>query len=458
MATISPKTSPTDRIVSVGLGLSELWPNFESASGGSTPPGATNCFAAASADATAERSRGTDVRDIWRVLAHTPGVTKSRFGLVCSSALVLLVAAIGGLVSDASQASAVAKPMPARNGLIAYSYAGDIYVGNPVTGKTTQITTNPRYEVNPVFSPNGKRIAFVRGDPQTKDSTIVVVRADGSDERVVLPKERKHRGFGVLAWTPDGSSLVVELDRLPFTYPHGDGELSLFDSSGSGGERILTPPLSPSIGAHYFSTSEPVAPMFRPPSGDEIWSEDLRVFGRDLRMSRRVEGDMVDRYQRLDPFWLTWSPDGTRFAFRTPGRGLYVMSATGDKLHQLANGDPIFFQWSPDGSRIAYEHLRGKADRAVIAIRDLRSSERRLLESTSATGKDAGARFPTLTYNNVVHHWYYEGWIWAPDGRSLLVFEDHRTRPWVVDVERDTITKLPWLADSMPSWQRVPRK
>jgi hypothetical protein len=47
--------------------------------------------------------------------------------------------------------------------------------------------------------------------------------------------------------------------------------------------------------------------------------------------------------------------------------------------------------------------------------------------------------------------------MWAPDGRSLLVLENHRTQPWVVDVERDTITKLPWLADSMPSWQRVPR-
>jgi Tol biopolymer transport system component len=384
-------------------------------------------------------------------------VRKSGIGLVSSSALVLLVAVIGSLVTDESRASAVVKPKPARNGLIAYSYAGDIYVGNPVTGKTTRITTNPRYEVNPAFSPNGKRIAFIRGDPQTGDSTIVVVRADGSGERVLLSKRREHRGFYLLAWTPDGSSLVAQVDRPPFPYPHGDGELSRFDASGSGKEQVLTPPLRPSIGAHYFSTSEQVAPMFRPPSGDELWSEDLRVFDRDLRTSRRVKGDRLRRYQRLGPFWLTWSPGGTLFAFRTPGRGLFVMSARGDELRRLADGDPTFFQWSPDGSRIAYEHVRAKADRAVIAIRDLRSSTRRLLESTSAAGKDAGARFPTLTYNNVVHHWYYEGWMWAPDGRSLLVLENHRTRPWVVDIETDTTRKLPWLADSMPSWQRVPR-
>jgi Tol biopolymer transport system component len=382
-------------------------------------------------------------------------VRKSGVWLVCSSALVLLASAVGSLV-DGSHASAFGKPKPARNGLIAYSYAGDIHVGNPVTGETAPITMNPRYEVNPVFSPNGKRIAFIRGDPQTGNSTIVMVRVDGSDARDLLRKGRRHRGFGVLAWTPDGSSVVAQVDRLPFTYPHGDGELSLFDAAGSGKERVLTPPLPLSIGAHYFSTSEPVAPMFRPPVGAEIWSDDLRVFDRDLRTARRIGGEVRKRYLRLDPFWLTWSPDGTRFAFRT-GRGLFEMSARDGELRRIADGDPVFFQWSPDGSRIAYEYVRAKADRAVIAIRDLRSGKRRLLESTSAHGKDAGARFSTLTYNNVVHHWYYEGWLWAPDGRSLLVLENHRTRPWVVDIETDTVIKLPWPADSMPSWQRMPR-
>ena len=78
-----------------------------------------------------------------------------------------------------------------------------------------------------------------------------------------------------------------------------------------------------------------------------------------------------------------------------------------------------------------------------------------ITRNPAAPGKDAGAKFPTTTYNNVVHHWFYESWMWAPDGRRLLVLENLRTRPWVVDIETDTVTKLPWLADSMPSWQRV---
>ena len=157
-----------------------------------------------------------------------------RSGFVVAATLVLVVAVTAAVITDDAPT-----PRPqllagaAANGRIAYSYAGDIYVGDPATGETTAIVTNPIYEVNPMFSPDGERIAFIRGDPQTGESTIVVVRADGSDERVLLPKGREHRGFGSIAWTPDGDSLLVQLDTPPFTYPHDDGKLSLFDSSGT---------------------------------------------------------------------------------------------------------------------------------------------------------------------------------------------------------------------------------
>jgi dipeptidyl aminopeptidase/acylaminoacyl peptidase len=393
---------------------------------------------------------------------------KVRLALAAGAALVLLVAVVGSLITDESQQQAL--PELAGNRLIAYSYEGDIYIGDPVTGETAPIVTNPEYEVNPVFSPDGDRIAFIRGDPQSGDATVVVVRADGSDERVVLPKGREHRGFAVLAWTPDGASLVVQLDTPPFTYPHGDGELSLFDSFGKGEEQMLTPPLIPSIGGHYFSTNDQVAPMFRPPAGDRIlagdWNE-VNVLDRDLTTSIRLGSDVLKRYEPFYTHSLTWSPDGTRIAlsltlYEAPsdhaalreGGGLFVMSGEGDELRRI--GETGFWQWSPDGSRIAFERERAEGDRAVIVVADLESGKERSLESTSAAGKDAGAMFATVTYNNVVHHWYYEGWMWAPDGRSLLVLENHRTRPWVVDIATDTVTELPWLADSMPSWQPVP--
>ena len=198
--------------------------------------------------------------------------------------------------------------------------------------------------------------------------------------------------------------------------------------------------------------------------GDRILSGDrneLSVFDRDLRGATRLGSEALKRYEPYEPYWLTWSPDGTRIAFGllrfrglgTEPRGWFVMSAEGDELRRI--GDHSFGLWSPAGSRIAFERVRAKSDRGVIVIVDLDTGKERELESTAAAGKEAGARFSTVTYNNVVHHWYYEGWMWSPDGRSLLVLENHRTRPWVVDIETDTVTELPWLADSMPSWQRV---
>ena len=202
--------------------------------------------------------------------------------------------------------------------------------------------------------------------------------------------------------------------------------------------------------------------MFRPPSGDRILSGD-RVFSRDLKTATRIDKSLKP-YEPYQLRWPTWSPDGTQILFELrlcAGRcdeerwRLFVMSADGTRPRRVGVGDGTGGQWSPDGSKIAFERVREKIDRAVIVVLDLESGEERALESTSAAGKDAGARFPTTTYNNVVHHWFYEGWTWAPDGRSLLVLENHRTRPWVVDIKTDTVTKLPWKADSMPSWQRV---
>lgn len=88
-----------------------------------------------------------------------------------------------------------------------------------------------------------------------------------------------------------------------------------------------------------------------------------------------------------------------------------------------------------------------------IALFDLASGTKRVLESSMSPVK-VGAAVETIT-NNEWHTWYYEGWSWSPDGRSLLLLKDHRTRPMVVDVATDTATELPWETDPFPSWQRT---
>lgn len=354
----------------------------------------------------------------------------------------------------------------ARNGLIAYSHAGDIHVGSPASGETVAIVTNPQYEVNPVFSPDGGRIAFIRGDPQDGDSTIVVVRVDGTDERTLLPKGRQHRGFGGIAWTPDGASLVAQLDHPPFTTPYTDGELSLFDASGSGREQVLAPPLPLSIGGHYFVMDNRAAPMFRPPQGDRILAggrDEVKVFDSDLTTETSVAPSALEAYEPYNTGELKWSPDGSRILFGLGiyprgGSGLFVMSEDGSGVRRVATDydeKGLTGLWSPDSSRIAIERRRPDVDQAVLAVVDLDSGDACELESTAASGKDAGAKSSTLSYNNVEHHWYHEGWMWSPDGRSLLVLDEPGAHLKVIDIVTDTATELPWRADSMPSWQQL---
>jgi hypothetical protein len=110
-------------------------------------------------------------------------------------------------------------------------------------------------------------------------------------------------------------------------------------------------------------------------------------------------------------------------------------------------------QWAPDGARIAYDRWIADPARGVIVIVEVESGAEQVLEATIAPEK-VGASFLTVT-SNEDHHWFHESFSWAPDGRSILVLERHRTRPWVVDVETGRLSELPWQADSAPSWQRV---
>jgi dipeptidyl aminopeptidase/acylaminoacyl peptidase len=346
----------------------------------------------------------------------------------------------------------------AINGLIAYSYDGDIYVGDLSTGTSTAIVSGPESDINPKFSPDGGRIAFVRGVPGVGPASLIVVKTDGSDEHVVVPEDFNSQGddVGLFAWTPDGSSIVVQIDFPPKSYPHGDGEIGLFDAAGVRGPLLLTPPLYQSIGGVYFNPSAQVAPMFRPPEGDLILSAgELKMFNSDLTPVSRLLAEALAGYEAYgfagSP---TWSPDGTRIVVAFPD-DMVVMDAEGRDPHNLGPGsDPT---WSPDGLSVASEDWGGggrlETDEVRIAVHDLVLGTKRILES-SVTPQKRGAAVQTITWNTA-HTWYFEGWAWSPDGRSLLVLQEHLSRPLVIDVATDTATQLPWITDSFPSWHQA---
>src|ERR1041385_996036 len=91
---------------------------------------------------------------------------------------------------------------------IAFTYAGKIWLVERTGGTAKRLTNTPNEETSPVFSPDGKRIAFSRSNG---DWDIFIAQADGSGEpaRVTMMPEDDF----VTGWMPDGKEIVFEPTR-----------------------------------------------------------------------------------------------------------------------------------------------------------------------------------------------------------------------------------------------------
>ena len=79
-------------------------------------------------------------------------------------ALIAILLAVALAVAMGSQRRLPTPFGPARNGLIPYISAGDIYVGDPVTGNTKLLlrSADGQGAFSPGYSPDGTRMAFLR--------------------------------------------------------------------------------------------------------------------------------------------------------------------------------------------------------------------------------------------------------------------------------------------------------
>lgn len=385
---------------------------------------------------------------------------------------------------------------PHSSGPMAYESGGDIYVGDPATGETSAIVTSPAVEAEPAFSPDGTHIAFYRS-PTQQDAgvwqtaaSIVVVRTDGSDERVVVPAGFPGRGLGGFSWTPDSASIVVNHDVG--SGPTG-GLVSLFDASGVAEPLLLTPPLPRWPGGGHPQTGGEVAPMFRPPTGDRILSyPDTGPPAPGTSTLVEMDIDGSDVTQLIDPanteapfeiiYGAIWSPDGRWIAVTTGDRcgyaclgwqnqRIYVVSADGGPVRRLtrtpADVDPgrhvieRAIAWSPDGTRILID--RTTAEDLAIAALDTETFPitGQTIAVEVATGAEQVITAPTSGAYGPPYGVLDGGieWVpssissWSPDGRSVVVWEGPGTRAIVIDVETGASTELPWASDSHPSWR-----
>ena len=306
-----------------------------------------------------------------RVLGYAPPWRTVAVALVI---VALLVTA--AVVYVGTQQQRLPAPFgPARNGVIPYVSAGDIYIGDPLTGETRLLVGGSNDDAAPGFSPDGTRLAFIRdvgraGGAVSVPVHLFVVREDGTGLTRVTTTPIQTLVWA--SWTPDGRHLAVV---QPFD---GVNQLDLFDTDG------------PKVPQRIAAAAGLDSIAFRPPDGRQIVFRAL-VDGRYGLFAMNADGtnrqtlvapmSQADVDQDLNG--ATYSADGSRIFYQrwTPGSiQLWVMNADGTDPHEFfpesGQGWDGLAAPSPDGRWIAYWHV----------IQDGRSTQRLTVVRADGTG------------------------------------------------------------------------
>jgi dipeptidyl aminopeptidase/acylaminoacyl peptidase len=310
--------------------------------------------------------------------------------------------------------------------------------------------TNGKHDGQPRWSPDGKRIAFVRGGDKDesgkpKPSQIALLSLEGGEARVITDLAK---GASSPVWSPDGKRIAFSSSTTKEDTERAVHKKSEAKAGKTEPESDHESDVHVISRAVYRSNDEG---FLDPKEHEHIWVLDVPTSFDDApKPVQLTSGDYTEHEIR-------WTSDGSRIYFvtshvdepyyETPSSEIYAISSTGgtpEKLTTIAMGiDDLTL--SPDGRRVAFHGSISQPVRSYtqpdLWVMDLtpNAQPRSLTADYDYDVGDAvfGDNAAPRGGNGTTLHW-------SPDGRALydVVAKQGRTPIIRVDALSGAVTEI----------------
>jgi Tol biopolymer transport system component len=276
---------------------------------------------------------------------------------------------------------------------IAFDLLGDIYTLPMAGGEATILRRGLPWEVQPRFSPDGKKILFT-SDAGGGDNIWIM---DANGENVKQLTKEDFRLLNNPSWSPDGQYFVAR-KHFTSTRSLGAGEMWMYHITGGAGIQLTE---------RKNDQQDVNEPCISPDGRYVYFSEDMYPGG--YFQYNKDPNNQIYVIQRFD---------------REEGKTETVVSGPGGACRP---------QISNDGKHLAY--VRRIRTKSALFVQDLESGiERMLTDELSKDQQEAWAVFGA-----------YTGFDWTPDDSEIIIWAQGKIV--AVNVESGKVREIPFTAN-----------